>query len=86
MLDANNIVHIVIFDFVFQIARLIYIPMFVVLSNSTDRKNRVHPQRHEYTIALPAENPTKLSTQIFYFLNFVTEIFRRKVHLYFSQK
>ena len=27
----------------------------------------------------PAENPTKLSSQIFYFWNFITEIFRRKV-------
>ena len=32
-------------------------------------------EKTEYTIVLPVENPTKLSTQIFDFWNFVTQIF-----------
>ena len=38
-------------------------------------------EKMEYTTTKPAENPSKLSSQIFYFWNFVTEIFRHKVML-----
>ena len=38
-------------------------------------------EKMEYTTTKPAENPSKLSSQIFYFWNFVTEIFCHKVML-----
>ena len=38
-------------------------------------------EKMEYTTTKPTENPSKLSSQFFYFWNFVTEIFRHKVML-----
>ena len=39
-------------------------------------------EKTEYTTVMPTENPRKLSSQIFDFRNFVTEIFRHKVPYY----
>ena len=36
-------------------------------------------EKMEYTTTKPTENPLKLSSQIFYFWNFVTEFFHHKV-------
>ena len=38
-------------------------------------------EKMEYTTTKPTENASKLSSQIFYFWKFVTEIFRNKVML-----
>ena len=44
-------------------------------------KNTWSTEKMEYTTTKPMKNPSKLSSQIFYFWNFVTENFRPKVML-----
>ena len=40
---------------------------------------KVFTEKMEYTMTKPTENPSKLSTQIFNFWKFVTEIFNHKI-------